>query len=78
MVFQDLCLWKLFSDKISGSSFLRLYRSPVVNAGPVQGEVGPDGGVHLLIVTDANLLNEALLQLPANRDPDQRCQIWSL
>ena len=77
MVYQDLCLWKFISDKISGS-FLLLSPSPVVYAGPVQGEVGPDGGEHLLIVTDANLLNEALLQLPANRDPDQRCQIWAI
>ena len=43
----------------------------------MQSVVGPDGGEHLLIMTQTNLFNKVLLDHPANRDLDQLTEVIS-
>ena len=67
------CPWKepLGTSCINPESWSLRINIPVVNVSAVQGMVGPDGGEHALINTQANLLFVFAINVPANRCPGQ-------
>ena len=67
------CPWvePLGTSCINPESWSLRINIPVVNVSAVQGMVGPDGGEHALINTQANLLFVFAINVPANRSPGQ-------